>query len=94
MAHLLLVPRVVFDLCIDGNFHVEGTVVVVLDVFALGIENAALPVAVNLDALLANFTDGIGLVGVGVDVENRVTGVGRVRACSSGAGSGGVGARV
>lgn len=91
---LLLVPRVVFNLCIDGDFYVEGTVIVVLDMLAFGIENAALPVAVDLDALLANFADGIGLIGVGVDVEDRVAGVGRVRAGSPGTGSGGVGTRV
>lgn len=85
---LLLVPRVVFDLGIDGNFHVEGTIVMIRDMFALGIENAALPVAVNLDTLLANFTNGIGLVGMGVDVEDRVGGVGRVRASNPGTGSG------
>ena len=90
----LFVPRVVFYLGVDGNLYVESAVVVILDVFALGVKDAALAVAVNLDALLANFTDGIGLVRVRVDVENRVGGVGRVRAGDAGASSAGVGTRV
>jgi hypothetical protein len=61
---------------------------------ALGIKNAALAVAVNLGPLLADLTNGIGLVGVRVDVENRVGGVGGVRAGDSGGGSGRVGTRV
>jgi len=69
-------------------------VTVVVWVFALGVKNAALAVAVNLDTLLANLTNGIGLIGVGVDVENRVGGVGGVRASHPGGGSGRMGTGV
>ena len=91
---LLLIPRVVFNFGIDGDLHVKSTVVMILYMLTLGVENAALTVAVNLDTLLANITDGVGLIWVGVDVENRVGGVSRVRAGGSGTGSGGVRTRV
>ena len=91
---LLLIPRVVFNLGIDGDLHVESTVVMILDMLTLGVENAALAVAVNLDTLFANITNGVGLIWVRVDVENRVGGVGRVRAGGSGTSSSGVGTRV
>ena len=60
----------------------------------LGVEDAALAVAVNLDALFADITDGVGLVWVRVDVENRVGSVGRVRTGGPGTSSSGVGTRV
>jgi len=92
---LLLVSRVVFNFGIDGDLHIESTVVMILDnMFTLGVKNAALTVAVNLDTLFANVTDGVGLIWVRVDVENRVGGVSRVRAGGSGTSSGGVGTRV
>lgn len=87
----LLVPGIVFDLSIDGNLYVKGTVVVVWDdmtvivgIFTLRIENAAFAVAINFGALLANLTDGVGLVRVGIDVENGVGGVSGVRAGGAG----------
>lgn len=87
----LLVPGIVFDLSIDGNLYVKGTVVVVWDdmtvivgIFTLRIENAAFAVAINFGALLANLTDGVGLVRVGIDVENGVGGVSLVGASNPG----------
>ena len=101
LAHLLLIPRVILDLGIDGDFHIESTIVVIwddvavlVDMFALGVNNAALGIAVDLDALLTDLTDGVGLVGVRVNVENRVSGVSGVGAGSTGASSGRVGTRV
>ena len=91
---LLLVSRVVFDLGINGDLYVESTVVVIRDMLTLGVENAALAVAVNFGALLADITNSVGLVWVRVDVENRVGGVGRVRAGGPGTSSTGVGTRV
>jgi len=97
---LLLVCPVIFDLCGDGDLYVESTIVIwhdmaiVVWVLAFGVKNAALAVAVNLDALLANLTDGVGLIGVGVNVENRVGGVGGVRAGHPGGSSGSVGTGV
>ena len=67
---------------------------VIVDVFTLGVKNAALAVAVDLDALFADLTNGIGLVGVRVDVKNRVGSVGGDRACGARASSSRVGARV
>jgi len=101
LTRLLLVPRVVFDFGIDRNLHVESTVgviwdnvAVVIHIFALGIQNTALAVTVNLGTLLPNFTDGVSLVWVRVDVENRVGGVDRVRTGGPGSCSGRVGTRV
>jgi len=97
----LFVCPVILNLCGDGDLDVEGAIVVIRDdmavvvlVLALGVKNAALAVAVNLDALLANLTDGVGLIGVGVDIENRVGGVGGVRAGHPGGSSGRVGTGV
>lgn len=88
---LLFVPGIVFDLGIDGDLHVEGTVAViwdymavVVDILTLGIKNTALAVTVDLGTLFANVTDGVGLVWVRVDVEDRVSGLSVVGAGSPG----------
>ena len=73
---------------------IRDDMAVIIWVLALGVKNAALAVAVNLDALLADLTDGVGLIGMGVDVENRVGGVGGVRAGHPGGSSGRVGTGV
>ena len=67
---------------------------VIVDMLALGVKNAALAVTVNLDALLANLTNGVGLVWVRVDVQDRVGSVGGVRTGDAGGSSGRVGARI
>ena len=92
--HLLLIPRVIFDFSIYGDLHVESTIVVIrndvaviVDIFALGIKNATLGIAVDFGTLFADLTNGVGLVRVRVDVENGVGGVGGVRAGGAGASS-------
>jgi len=67
---------------------------VIVDMLTLGVKNAALGVAVNLDALLANFTKSVGLVGVRVDVKDRVGGMDGVRAAGPGTSSSRVRTRV
>lgn len=92
MLCLLFVPGIVFDLGIHGNLHVEGTVgviwddmAVIVDTLTLRVKDATLAVTVDLDALIANVTDRVGLVWVRIDVENRVGGMSLIRAGSSGA---------
>lgn len=67
---------------------------VVVDMLNLGVQDAALAIAVDLGALLTNPADSVGLVGVRADVKNRVGSVGRVGTGGAGARSSGVGTRV
>jgi len=67
---------------------------VLIGMLTLGVKNAALAIAVNLGALLANLADSVGLVWVRIDVENRVGSVGGIRAGGPGSSSGRVGTRV
>jgi hypothetical protein len=96
-----LIPVIIFNLSIDRDLDVKSTVIVIRDhmpvivpIFTLGIKNAALAVAVNFDTLLCNVTDGVRLVWVWVDVENRVGGVSGVRAGGAGATRRRMGSRV
>ena len=91
LARLLFVPGIVFDFSIDGDLHVQSTVALIWDdvalivgIFTLRVKNTALAVTVNFSTLFANFTNGVGVVGVRVDVENGVGGVSVVRAGSPG----------
>jgi len=91
LERLLFIPGIVFDLGIDSDLHVQSAIVMIWDdmaiietIFTLRVKNTALAVTVDLGALFADFTDGVGLVGVRVDVKNGVGGVSLVRASNPG----------